>query len=656
MLIKRIIPTLIFISTFITYAQISNEPVFGKPTEAELDMSFYPKEPDANGVVLFEKGTNTIEFVDNSIFLIKHVYRKTKVLDASTFKHANITIYLYHKDNRREKITKLKAITHNGEVQTFVKEENIFDVDESTNWKATKFAFPNVKDGSVLEYEYTIRTPFFFNFAGWEFQSDIPKIYSEFTSSIPGNYIYNRALYGNLPLFKNEVKVVPNCFSLPGVSNSANCENAIYAMKFIPSFKEEKYMLAKKNYLSRISFELETIHFFNGEVKRYSRKWKDVDKEIRFDTYLGRQLNHKSFFEKNLPAHILSISDDLERAKAVYYFIQNHYNWDGRIGIFGDNKVKKSFESSTGSNAEINLALVNALKAANLNTTIALHSTRENGLPTLKYPVLSDFNYLLAHVLIKDEHILLDASSKYAPFNVLPFKALNIQTRVMDFKNGSYWQTVVPYKKNMLYFNAQLTFEDENIISGNVSEVGVGYYAISKRIEYSNKDNLEIIKDKEAANTAGFEISDYSLQDINNLEKPVKEKYSIEYIPEKVGSKIILQPFFLQQVFSVNPFKLEERSYPVELGYPFRNSYQLSIDLQDIYTIEELPKNKKYILGNNLGECLVRYSFKDGKLSLNYTLIIKNTYFEPEMYLDLKKFFDIVAELQSQEPILLTKI
>ena len=48
------------------------------------------------------------------------------------------------------------------------------------NWFQKKFVFPNVKSGSIIEYEYEIVSPFKFNLVDWEFQSELPTLYSEY--------------------------------------------------------------------------------------------------------------------------------------------------------------------------------------------------------------------------------------------------------------------------------------------------------------------------------------------------------------------------------------------------------------------------------------------------------------------------------------------
>jgi len=651
---KATILLFLFFVSISSFSQQTRTATFGKPTHQELTMTSYEKDLEASGVVLYEKGNNYIKYTSGYIYIYKEVHKKTKVIDANNFDHSTIDIYLYRNGSSKEKITKLKAITHNGNLQTYVKSDAIFEIDKTENWSLHRFTFPNIKDGSVLEYSYTIRTPYFFNFGDWSYQGDLPKIYSEFNSEIPGNFVYDRVVYGKLPLFIDEATVKRKCFSLPSFTNPADCEVARYVMKDIPAFKEENYMLAKSNYISRVDYDLRSFYDFNGINNNYSKSWKDVEKEFKYDKGMGRQLNNNSYFKKEIPGHILTITDDLEKAKSIYTFIQKHFTWDGNSSVFSNARVKKAFEKKSGSSSEINLSLINALQAADLDAKLVLHSTRENGVPVASYPIITDFNYVLVLLTINEKEYLLDATEKYNPFGIVPFRALNLRGRVMDFKKGSYWFPVMPNKRNVSYFSAQLIFEDE-LISGKISEISTGYKAIEKREEINNKSENEYILSKEEISPE-LEITNFTVENSYDLDKPVKEMYSINYSLEEISDKIYLSPYFLQSEFNENPFKSDERSFPIDFGYPLSSTYILTIDLNNKYEVEELPKNKMIALAEGEGECKVFYDYKDGKINLRYTFKLNEHHFGADEYLDLKEFFNQLVEILTKDTIVLKKI
>tara|TARA_R100001369_G_scaffold79167_2_gene109138 strand:- start:2526 stop:4490 length:1965 start_codon:yes stop_codon:yes gene_type:complete len=627
---------------------------FGEPTQSEFSLFKYHKDPTANGVVLFESGKNYVEIVDNYIRLVKEVHRKIKVFDAKNFKHGAVEIPFYHDGDATEKVTKFKAITHNGQVKTYVADDALYTTDETQNWSLKKFAFPNVKDGSILEYTYRIESPYFSNFGDWYFQGPLPKMYSEFHSKIPGNYNYNRTLYGNIELDINEAEVKKHCFNVPGFEVAAACEVATYAMFDVPAFKEEKYMLAKKNYTARLDFELMKYTSLSGSTEKLSKSWDDVDKQFRYDKDFGRQLKYNNYFEDKIPENILSIADKTEKAKAVYYFIQNHFNWNGNYHVLSNIRVKDAFEKKSGNNSEINIALLNALEAAGLQGNLVLFSTRENGLPTTDYPVMTDFNFTIVQLNIDGATYMLDATNKNTPFGLLPYRDLNVQGRVMDFKKGSYWQPIIPYAKNVHYVNTKITANEGGVFTGVVNEINTGYMAWQKREASEENSDEEFLKEKQVG-LPQLEISNYVIENPRNLEKPFKESYTTKL--EKGNSdKIFLNPFYIETYFTENPFNLEARNYPIDFGFPLTNTYLISIDLNNLYTVEQLPTNTALKLPNGDGAVSVVYSEGDGKVNIRLSLKLNNHSFPAEAYQSLKEFFTQVLTIQNKQPIVLKKL
>lgn len=174
-----------------------------------------------------------------------------------------------------------------------------------------------------------------------------------------------------------------------------------------------------------------------SKVKNITKTWKDADKTLRLD-FLNNQGSKKNFFKKKLSKEILSETNDLTKATQIYNFVRNHYTWNKINWVSSNVSVKESFNKRNGSVAEINLCLYNSLQAAKIESYITLISTRENGIPTKLFLAISDFNYLIIKVVIDRKEYFLDAR----PFGQIPFKCLNGEARVFDFKKGSYWQDI----------------------------------------------------------------------------------------------------------------------------------------------------------------------------------------------------------------------
>lgn len=296
---------LLFLSCYsiisICYSQTNGIHTFGEPLNEEFTMTSYALDPEATAVVLYERGNYTVDAADGYIRLFKEVHRKIKVFDAKNFDYSTFEIPYYRENEVQENIKDFKAVTHNGKSKVYVGENAVFDTKEGKYWSVKTFTFANVQDGSILEYTYRIETPYFFNLGGWAFMNDLPTLYSELHTEIPGNYRYNRVLYGDRKLDINHAEIKLDCFHLRGFKLAADCESATYAMKNVPAFKEEKFMLSKNNYIPSMKFELRDIVHIDESRTTYSKSWNDVDHEFQYDKDLGRQLKYTSFFKEQLP-------------------------------------------------------------------------------------------------------------------------------------------------------------------------------------------------------------------------------------------------------------------------------------------------------------------------------------------------------------------
>ena len=206
----------------------------------------------------------------------------------------------------------------------------------------------------------------------------------------------------------------------------ADCSQYRFAMDNIPAFIEEDYMTASSNFIAAINFELMQIRRFDGRTDRISKEWKDVDEELRESSRFGTQIKRgKDILDSQIEQMLVGEVDPLAKAQKIYDFIQSWYTWNEVYGIFSELGIKKAFDAKTGNVSDINLSLIAALKYAGLNVEPLILSTRSHGLVTELFPVLSDFNYVVAKLIINEKIWFLDATDKHYPFGLLPERCLN---------------------------------------------------------------------------------------------------------------------------------------------------------------------------------------------------------------------------------------
>src|SRR5690606_32118501 len=126
------------------------------------------------------------------------IYNKNNVA-----KYLNHEISLYDNGKgSRETISNQKIYTYNFEngkiVPTKVERDEKFQSKENKKYTINKFAFPNVKDGSVVEYSYTTFSPFLGSTDRVIIEDEIPVRYVEYVFDAPKPIGYTINYKGSL--------------------------------------------------------------------------------------------------------------------------------------------------------------------------------------------------------------------------------------------------------------------------------------------------------------------------------------------------------------------------------------------------------------------------------------------------------------------------
>ncbi len=635
----------------VSFAQEHGFP-FGQVTYRELGIKVYDKDTSAIAVVLNEFGEAYIDNGDNNNLLFEY-HAKIKILKKAGTAQANFEIPLQKSNGREEKIMDVQASSFNiengsmKEVKLDVK--NIFKEERNKFWNLQKFAIPNVREGSVIEVKYTLESPFIYNFRTWLFQSEIPKVQSEYWATIPGNYTYNILLRGFLKLSTTESELVKECFT-PGGGMKADCSRSKWAMKDIPAFVEEDYMTASSNFISAINFELSEIRYFDGRTDKITKEWKDAEKELKDDAKFGVQIRRgKDIVDGSVDQLILGETDPLVKARKIYDFIRYWYRWNDVYGKYSEFGIKKAFDTKIGNVGDINLSLIAALKYAELDCEAMLLSTRPNGSVTELYPILSDFNYVVAKLNIGDKVYLLDATDDFVSFGLLPERCLNGKGRVFGGRE-SYWYDIKPAEKEKTLSVFTLVLDSAGIMRGTMQYTYMGYRAASQRSLLNTFSSEQEYIDDMQKKMSSTSIKHFEFQNADDLKKPLvlKLEVEIEAFDNLNTNSFLFNPFLVDR-WERNPFKSSERLYPVDFGAPLEQILVFSLTYPDKFQIDELPQKVALALPNNGGRYIFDTQQLGNRFTMNHSLQISKTIFTSEEYHYLKELFNRVIQVQQAD-------
>lgn len=614
-------------------------------------------DSNANAIVLREFGTARMDYDDtNGRLAIEYLYHvRIKIFNKQGFENGNIIIPQRVNEDLEDEIRDIKAVTINYIdgifQQTELDPKKIFREKRNKYSSATKFTMPNLRDGSIIEYSYRMRIPRIFNFKSWEFQSGIPKLHSEYIAVIPGLYNYNVSLRGAQKLSSSNAELAKECMRISGTN--IDCSKMTYIMKNVPAFIEEDYMTAAVNFKSAINFELSDYHLLNGGKKSVTKTWKDVDYELTSEKAFGSQMKKKEAFKELMPEILKNTTDDLSKAQAVYDYISKNIKSNGFIGIYSETAVKKALETHTGNTGDINLSLIAALSAANLDAEAVILSTREYGSVNSLYPVITDFNYVVAKVNIGDQSYLLDASTPLLPFGLLPLHCINGQGRVINLKKPSYWYDLKASQKEYTRYNLVATLTKDGKIKGELLTYSLGYAALKKRRDILAANSIAEYVEKFDEKMPRISIGKYEILNVDSLNLPLIEKYEIEinsYNNGTSASQIFFSPFFIDNI-SKNPFNLNERTYPVDLGTGREIRCSIQLTVPEDFVLAGQPKDINIGLQENGGKYMSNTSFDNHVVNFNQLLQLNKPIYPSEEYLSLKEFYSRIIQTQKTEII-----
>lgn len=621
----------------------------GRVSVEELEETVHPSDSTAVAAVLYKRGvTNLVLNSDGSSVIKTEVETRIKIYKKEGLDYANFSIS-YYTQGEKETVSFNDAVTYNlvdGKIEkTKIKKEGEFKEEVNDYWTSKKIVLPNVKEGSVIEFKYTFKSPYISTIPDWYFQSDIPVNKVDYDVYIPEYFMYRINLNSTDITTKDEM-----------VSTADKYKNlkTTYSGSHLPAIKVEEFVTNIKNYAANVKYELASIRFPNRLIKNYVVSWEDVVKTIYDTNEFGNELKQSSYFEEDIKDLTSLNMNPVDKMNAVFGFVQNKMIWNKKYGYLCQDGVRRAYKNGTGDVAEINLMLTKMLRYVGLQANPVLVSTRSNGLTV--FPSKNAFNYVICCVEINNKKYLLDATSKYTVPDVLPTRAINYVGRMIIENKSSEEIQLTPEDISRKAILGILSLAETGEVTGKIRHQYTNYEAFDFR-----EGNVGVSEDSYLENLEkrynGIEIGDdYKRTNSNDIYSPLIEDFSMNTnrFVDVIGDNLYFSPM-LQYQRKRNPFTAETRNYPIDFVYPFQEKYNLSYTIPESYQVESVPKSANIALPEGIG--LFKYTVasqgRQIQVAVDFTInkaVVSDTY-----YHELKDFFKFIVDKQN-EKIVLKKI
>ncbi len=643
---------LIFLTLFSTYGQQGFSKEFGKVWKADVELKQYSQDKNAEAVVLFDVATSHSERVADWYEIVYERTTRIKILSEAGIDWAEVEIPYYLEGDIYEEVTRIEAYSYifeNGHInKTKFDISNVYTEKINDYWNVKKFAIPNVKPGSIIEYKYRINSQYMFNLRDWEFQWKIPVVHSEYKVKLIPFYEYEYILQGANKFDSFSSYLDKGLERHIGVCSFHDVVNE-FVMEDVPAFKGEEFISSINDYLIKVDFQLAKVNRMNGSSQEIMTTWEKLNKDILKNQDFGKYVNKS----EKLGAKLINEKDfdsktEKEKFNYVLEYVKNNYNWDGHTGKYASKSPNKFIQEKHGNSADINLFTAGLLRSAGIETYPVLISTRQHGKIKYDYPFTHFFNYVIILASVDGVKILTDATDVLCLNDRIPTRCINDKGLIVK-KDNVEW--IKPIFATPSEVNTEIEIEKvtSKKIIARISKTSTEYDALNYRNSYGEK--LDEIKKSLEKKNYTIDDTDLTVKNQRDKEKPYILSYKLSKGIENFNEKIYISPF-LEEVISDNPLKQKTRTYPIDMVYPTKRKYLTTIPIPDGYGVDYVPSTQK--VSNPLFDLTYTASHDDKQITVSLNYYFKKPVYSTRDYSKIKSYFSVIVK-KGNEKIVLSK-
>lgn len=547
---------------------------YASPSPEDVNLKSFSFAPDANAIILRKDAT----IIPDGYKMFSYIRTRIKILKPTGSKEGNIKLRYYHA-GEVEKIANLSAVTINYDAQGTKKMATLTNKDihytkEDQYYTTITFSMPDVREGSIIEYSYISERRNYKVIDYWYFQDELPVLHALFDYTImPGAEFSYRVLKSSeLPINLKENKTEGRL---------------IFTMDNLPGVSDEPFMDAKRDYLSRVELQMNSVGS-SIDRQKFVATWPELTQELLRDEDFGQAIQKKIAGTEELISQAKKIGDVKDRMNFIYRNVQQRLNWDRYIGIYAAEKLKTVWEKKQGSTAEINIILLNLLNAAEVPASPLLVSDRSHGKVSTSHPFISQFSKVVAYVEIGGKPYFLDASGNQVKTELIPENLLNTQGYLVERKTSRFVKISDP-----------LHFEKRNVsIAGKINELGM----LSGQVFVSDQDYSRMHREPDIRRNAQayiretyvdpypkIKVDSFEIRNLEHDSLALNQLVNFNMELEKTGDYYLLTPNMFGGI-EKNPFIADNRYTEINFGCKKLVTFSESFEVGEGFVIEALPK------------------------------------------------------------------
>ncbi len=509
-----------------------------------------------------------------------------------------------------------------------------------SNARVFIISFPEIAEGSVIEYKAVIRSNQLVNkkdfVVSYPLQAADPIIAADFKLSAPKERKVN---------FK-KLNEKYNNFSAnldPQAQNGGNSVIYKWQFKNIPQIIPEPNMPPDCQVNPQIM-----ISSFNSWGEVYQWWWGLAKDKIKADQQIKNKI-------KELTSGLDNLKDKI---KAVYNFCAKDIRYVGvEYGQAGyePHAAEDIFRNKYGDCKDKAVLLVTMLSQIGAEADLVLIATRDNDNLMDDFASI-DFNHCIAAVELQGEVVFLDPTAETCSFGDLPVGDQERRVLLCSGKGYKIMDTpLYPAEHNLLKQVTSIRLNADESIAAKKTVFTNGFYDQTQRywLIYTPPELIEqMLKEKIQEISIGAKLNSYSVDNLNDLNKPVVLTYEFsgkEYLIDAGNLRIVPQLSGLDTAVVAQ----EKRKYPIDFSSLDSQETDFVINIPDGFNIAHLPDSVTQDSPWLKFDC--QYKKIGNNIYFTQKVLLKKNTVSQEEYPAFKEFMQVLAKKVKQRIVLRKK-
>lgn len=558
-------------------------------------------------------------------------------------------------------IINISGATYNLEGESIVKQDlkkNEIVKDKFTEGlNVFKFNLPSVKKGSVIHYTYTTFRPNFMTIPDQYLQFEYPILLEIYELTVPPYMTCKKLERIHIPLVQaksiNELNSCEACNWTEEYSGDLGTYSK-WVRRNVPGFKSEPLMATAGTYRERVRMQIETI-VIGRNNQNYLDTWDNFERSFIYNndaSYASQVFKENGFLKSKTTQLIEGKQSEKDKAKSIYAFVRDSF-----VVKYMNKEVtlKSTFLDKAGTGNELNLLLVAMLKKAGLNSSPVYVSPKPYERLNPYFPDNRNLD-IIAALQTPTDTIYLDASKKQLSFGVILPENYNGYARLVDKRSKGIELNPNMHTEKSMTIAALKPGQDPGQFALTVDHtLGVlEAYDFRKQMTDDTgairKAVLKNLKD----NYSSFALTGLRVDNLENPDELLKIHVDATWNLDPAVKNIYLNPFF-SKLIDENPFKSDQRIYPIEMEHLENRNYIFSIQMPQGYVLDDYPKSVTFKLdeqGNMLMKNLYAYDEPSHTLTLKSSLRSLSSVYPADQYEGIKTFYGKTIEAQNQKIVI----